>query len=129
MYSGCSYLLDLIASFYSYISLRNFYWIPLLFIFIFIEETNQVRMFYKKTLSIFRSSRSQKFFKIGVLKNFAIFTRKHLCWSLFLIKLQAKRDSSKRRLPVNIAKYLRTPLLKNICERLLLMKRSLLHHK
>ena len=28
-------------------------------------------MFYKKTLSIFRSSRSQKFFKIGVLKNFA----------------------------------------------------------
>ena len=24
------------------------------------------------------------FFKIGVLKNFAIFTRKHLCWSLFL---------------------------------------------
>ena len=25
----------------------------------------------------------------GVLKNFAIFTRKHLCWNLFLIKLQA----------------------------------------
>ena len=32
--------------------------------------------------------------------------------------------------PVNIAKYLRTLLLKKICERLLLMKRSsLLHHK
>ena len=29
-----------------------------------------------------RSSRSQIFFKIGVLKNFAIFARKHLCWSL-----------------------------------------------
>ena len=48
-----------------------------------------------------RSSRSQKFFKIGVLKNFAIFTGKHLCWSLFLIKLQVwnpvtslKRDSN-----------------------------------
>ena len=26
---------------------------------------------------------------LGVLKNFAMFTRKHLCWSLFLIKLQA----------------------------------------
>ena len=38
-----------------------------------------------------RSSRSQMFFKIGVLKNLAIFTRKHLCWSLFLIKLQAWR--------------------------------------
>ena len=25
----------------------------------------------------------------GVLKNFVIFTGKHLCWSLFLIKLQA----------------------------------------
>ena len=31
---------------------------------------------------IFRSSRSQMFFKIGVLKNFATFTGKHLCWSL-----------------------------------------------
>ena len=25
----------------------------------------------------------------AVLKNTAIFTRKHLCWTLFLIKLQA----------------------------------------
>ena len=37
-----------------------------------------------------RSSRSQMFLKIDVLRNFASFTRKHLCWSLFLIKLQAK---------------------------------------
>ena len=30
------------------------------------------------------------YFKIGsVLKNFANFTGKHRCWSLFLIKLQA----------------------------------------
>ena len=29
------------------------------------------------------------FFKIGVFKNSAILTEKHLCWSLFLIKLQA----------------------------------------
>ena len=35
-----------------------------------------------------RGSRSHMFFKIGVLKNFTIFTGKHLCWSLFLIKLQ-----------------------------------------
>ena len=32
-----------------------------------------------------RSSRSQMFFKIGVLKNFANFTGKHLCWSRFLM--------------------------------------------
>ena len=50
---------------------------------------------------IFRSSRSQMFFKIGVLKNFANFTAKHLCWSTFFIKLLAwraatllKRDSN-----------------------------------
>ena len=36
-----------------------------------------------------RNSRSQMFFKIGVLKNFEIFTGKHLCLSLFLINLQA----------------------------------------
>ena len=56
----------------------------------------------QKTLSLnFKSSRSQMFFKIGVLKNFAIFAGKHLCWSYFLIKLQAwrfaillKRDSN-----------------------------------
>ena len=30
------------------------------------------------------------FFKIGVLENFANFTGKHLCWSLLLIKSQAK---------------------------------------
>ena len=44
--------------------------------------------------TIFRSSRSQMFFTIGVLKNFAIFTEKHLCWSLFLIKLQALRPAT-----------------------------------
>ena len=36
-----------------------------------------------------RSSRSQKFFKIAVLKIFAILAGKQLCWSLFLITLQA----------------------------------------
>ena len=35
-----------------------------------------------------KSSRLQMFFKIGSIKNFAIFTGKHLCWELFLIKLQ-----------------------------------------
>ena len=34
-----------------------------------------------------RSNCLQMFFKTGDLKNSAIFTTKHLCWSLFLIKL------------------------------------------
>ena len=41
-----------------------------------------------------RSSRSQMFFKIGVLKILGIFTRKRLCWSLFLIKLQTLRPAT-----------------------------------
>ena len=48
----------------------------------------------QKALSLnFKSSRSQMFFKIGVLNNFAIFAGKHLCWSYFLIKLQARRSA------------------------------------
>ena len=49
----------------------------------------------------FRSSLSQMFLKMGVLKSFAIFTWKYLFWSIFLIKLEAfrspallKRDSN-----------------------------------
>ena len=34
-----------------------------------------------------RASRSQIFFKTGILKNLLIFTVKHLCWSLLLISL------------------------------------------
>ena len=48
-------------------------------------------------LSFVRSSRSQMFFKIDVIKNFVNFTGKHLCWSLFLIKF--KTDSNVDVLP------------------------------
>ena len=44
-------------------------------------------MYFK--LTAVGNSRSQMFFRVGVYKNFANFTGKHLCWSLFLIKLQA----------------------------------------
>ena len=62
-----------------------------------------------------RSSRLQMFFKIGVLKNFAIFTGKHLCWSLFLIKWQAFRC-----FPENIGKFLRAAFFIEHLRRLLL---------
>ena len=55
----------------------------------------------KLYLSANRGSHSQMFFKIGILRTFAIFTEKRLRWSLFLIKLQTwrpktllKRDSN-----------------------------------
>ena len=58
-----------------------------------------------------KSIRSKMFFDIGVLKNSAIFTGKHLSWSLFLLKLQAffKKRLQHRCFPVNIAKFLITP--------------------
>ena len=37
---------------------------------------------------------SQMFFKIGAVKNLAMFTGKHLCWNLFLIKLQDLRHET-----------------------------------
>ena len=61
---------------------------------------------------MYKSSRSQMFFKIGVFKNFKIFTGKHLCWSLFLIMFQAstlqvfKKRLQHRGFPVKFAKFL-----------------------
>ena len=67
----------------------------------------------KRVFPVLYSSHQRCSIKKAVPKNFAIFTGKHLGWSLLLIELQAKRlqHSSK-----NIAKFLRTPILKNICE-------------
>ena len=60
----------------------------------------------------------------SVLKNFAIFTGKFLCWSLFWTKLQAcnflKKRLQHRYFPVNVVKFSRTPILKYICKWLLL---------
>ena len=71
-----------------------------------------------------RSSHQKCSIKEAILKNFAIFTGKRPCWSLFLTKLQTcyfmKRRLHHRYFPMDIAKFLRTPILKNIWERLLL---------
>ena len=58
--------------------------------------------------------------KEGVLKKFPNFIGKHLCWSPFLIKLQAfGQQLQHRHFPVKFANFLRTTISKNICERLL----------
>ena len=63
---------------------------------------------------------SEVFCKNGVLRNFAKFTRKHLCERLiFNIKLQAeawnffKKETLPQVFPVNFAKFLRTPFSQN----------------
>ena len=44
--------------------------------------------------------------KEAVLKNFARFTEKHLCWSLFLIKLQAFRGATLLKTDSNTGVFL-----------------------
>ena len=70
-------------------------------------------------LSLYRSSHGRCSVKKGVLKYFANFTGKHLCLSLFSIMLIKKR-LQRGCFPVKFANFLRAPVLKNICKRLLL---------
>ena len=63
----------------------------------------------------------------GVLKNFAKLTGKHLCQSLFYIKVAdlelailLKKRIWHRYFPVNFAKFLRVPFLQNTSGKLLL---------
>ena len=77
---------------------------------------------------VFQKQQLELFYKKAVLKNLAIFTGKPLCRSHFLIKLQAfkpinllKRDSY-TDVFIKVGKLLRTPILKNLCEQLLLVK-------
>ena len=51
------------------------------------EQLKDYASFEKIVLSIFRSSRLEVFCKKGVLRNFAKFTEKHLCQSLFFNKI------------------------------------------
>ena len=60
-------------------------------------------------------------------KNFLIFKGRHQCWNLFFDKNAGllacnfiKKRLQHRCFLANIHKFLRTPVLKNICERLLL---------
>ena len=69
---------------------------------------------------MFRSSYQKCSIKKGVLRNFAKFTGKYLCQSLFFNKIAGLGPATllKKRLwhrcfPVNFAKFLRTPFLQN----------------
>ena len=64
----------------------------------------------------YRNSHQRFSIKKSVLKNFAKFTGKYLCQCLFLNKIA---DLLKKRLwhrCFPVAKFLRTPILKNFCE-------------
>ena len=65
-----------------------------------------------------RSSHHRRSLRKGVLRNFAKFTWKPLCQSLFFFK---KERLWHRCFPVNFAKFLSAPFLQNISGRPLLM--------
>ena len=80
------------------------------------QSTVCLKKCFEKTL--FRSSRPEVFCKKVVLRNFAKFTGKHLCQSLFFIKVEGLGPATllKKRLWyrcffVNFAKFLRTTFL------------------
>ena len=57
------------------------------------------------------------FFKISSLKNFTIFTRKHMCWDVFLIKLPSdmvlfKKEGQTQVISVDIVKFLTAAFFK-----------------
>ena len=56
------------------------------------------------------------FFKIGVFRNFPIFTRKHLCLSFFLIKLQTSQPPTLPKTDFNTGVFLW--ILRNFYEKL-----------
>ena len=99
---------------------------------IFMEERNYFHSFtyqisygcIKNKMNWFLTEAATGVITKDVLKNFAKFTEKHLCWSLILIKLQAqdlqpktcnfiKKDSSTGVFLLNIIKFLKTCLLQN----------------
>ena len=90
-------------------------------------KNRSICMAYCKLKTILRSSHLRCSVRKRVLRNFAKFTGKYLCQSLFFNKVAGLRLATllKKRLwhryfPVNFAKFLWTPFLQNICGRVLL---------
>ena len=86
------------------------------FIALFIVSLLKIKYYF----SSHRSSHQRCSIKKGVLRNVAKFTGKHLCQGLFSNKVAGLRPVTllKERLwhrcfPVNFAKFLRTPFLRN----------------
>ena len=85
-------------------------------------------VFFSPNLENIEAATRRVLFKKGVLENFARFTGKHLCHSLFFNKVAGLRPTTllKKRLwhrcfLVNFAKFLRAPFLHNTYGRLLLI--------
>ena len=93
--------------------------------FLLRREGRQMRNIEQLPYQTDKRSHRRSFFKKAVLKNFAMFMGKYLCWCLFLIKPQTFRTSTLLKRGSNTGFFLfqnfcESPILKNICVRLLL---------
>ena len=90
-----------------------------LFLWILSCYKKAIKIRYKKNYfgGNFRSNYRRCSVRTNVLTNFAKFTGKRLCLSLFFNKVAGLRH---RRFPVNFAKFLGTTFLQNTSGRLLL---------
>ena len=91
--------------------------------FALVKYSSKISIIYHQIKS--ERHNEQVFYKKAVFQNFAIFAEKLLYWGLFLNEntgLQSwnfiKKWLQHKWFPANIAKFLRTTALKNICERL-----------
>ena len=72
-----------------------------------------IQVFFSTSFDIPTEAATGGVLKKDIPKPFTIFTGKHLCWSLFLIKLQVFRTATllkrlqQRCFPLNIAKVLK----------------------
>ena len=73
-------------------------------------------------LYVFKNSHGSCSVKKGALKDFPNLKGKHLRWSLFLIKFKQLylQETQRKWFPVKYVTFFRIPILKNVCQRLLL---------
>ena len=79
----------------------------------YLSEYNYLYVFFWKSVILTEAVVRRCSVKKDVLRNFAKFTGKRLCQSLFFNKVGVEKRHLHRCFPVNFPKFLRTPLLKN----------------
>ena len=86
------------------------------------QKETPTKLFYCEICEIFKTIYFEEYMRTTAS---VVSFSWHLCWCLFLIKFQVfrpatllKRDSNTGVFQVKFAKFLRTPILKNIFERL-----------
>ena len=91
---------------------------------LFCNSSVQISTWIRNSQEFFNHIQKQPlelFYKTAILRNFVIFTAKHLCWGLFFIKVAGFQASNcikkglqhRYFLVNNIRKFIRTSILKN----------------